>query len=158
MAVPRLDPRLNADRILDYETYRRVRLEFPGRRRKLSGWRQYVPTIRSQYKLSVGAGLAVLVAALGLMAFFSADSARLAYAHQELRASLGALDQSQSEAVGEQVQYEHALYAGDVVSSADVVYPASTKYLVLTNIPQASGKRLVEELYPLSRRIIRLEP
>ena len=59
---------------------------------------------------------------------------------------------------GEQVQYEHALYAGDVLSPAEVVYPASTKYLVLTNIPQASGKRLVEELYPLSRRIIRLEP
>lgn len=158
MAVPRLDPRLNPDRILDYETYRRVRLEFPGRRSAAKGWRQYFPTIRSQYKLGLGFGLIVLTVALGLMAFFSADSARLAYAHQELRSSLGALDQSQAEAVGEQVQYENELYSGGVVSPAEVVYPISTKYLVLTNIPQASGRRLVEDLYPLSRRIIRLEP
>lgn len=158
MAVPRLDPRLNPDRIYDYEAYRRVRLDCPGRQRKMGWLRQLRLPVRSQYKLGLGLGVAAVLVSLGLMAFFSADSARLAYAHQELRASLGALDQSQSEAVGEQVQYENALYAGGVISPAEVVYPSSTKYLVLTNIPQAGGKRLVAELYPLSRRIIRLQP
>jgi hypothetical protein len=92
------------------------------------------------------------------MAFISADTARLAYAKQELNNSMGALAQSQAEASGEKVEIERALYSGEIDTTAQVIYPGSTKYLVLTNIPQASGKRIVEELYPLSRRIIRLEP
>lgn len=159
MAMPRQDPRLNPDRLYDYESYLKVRQEYPARRRgRISTWVRLIPPIRLQYRMGLTLGLVVLVASLAAMAFFSADSARLAYAKQELNNSLGALTQSQSEAAGERVEIENSLFSGAAGSNAKVIYPGSTRYLVLTNIPQASGKRIVEELYPLSRRIIRLEP
>lgn len=157
MAVPCRDPRMNADRIYDYEMYLKAREEFPGRK-KVKSWYLYIPPVRLQYKLGLAAGLFVMVASLGLMAFFSADTARLAYAKQELNTSLGALEQSRAEALGEMVEVENALYAGEIDTSAEVTYPGTKRYLVLTNIPEANGKRIVEELYPLSRRIIRLDP
>ena len=41
---------------------------------------------------------------------------------------------------------------------ANVVYPKDTNFVVLTNIENVGGERLVEELYPLSKRIIQVEP
>lgn len=159
MAMPQQDPRMNPDRLYDYESYLRIRQDYPTRRRnRVRGLAKLLPPIRLQYRMGITAGLVVLVASLAAMAFMSADSARLAYAKQELNDSLGALTQSQSEAQGERVEIENSLFSGTTESSAKVIYPGSTRYLVLTNIPQASGKRIVEELYPLSRRIIRLEP
>jgi len=159
MAMPQQDPRVNSDRLYDYESYLKIRMEYPTRRRgRVNSWFQLVPPIRLQYKMGLTLGVVILIASLAAMAFLSADTARLAYAKQELNNSLGALTQSQEEATGAGVEIENALYSGAVDNSAKVIYPGSTRYLVLTNIPQASGKRIVEELYPLSRRIIRLEP
>jgi hypothetical protein len=159
MAMPQQDPRVYSDRLYDYESYLKIRMEYPTRRRRrVNSWFKLLPPIRLQYKMGLTLGVVVLVASLAAMAFLSADTARLAYAKQELNNSLGALTQSQEEAAGEGVEIENALYSGAVDTTAKVIYPGSTRYLVLTNIPQASGKRIVEELYPLSRRIIRLEP
>lgn len=160
MAMPRLDPRVSSDRLYDYEAYQRLRDKMPARRKRsaVRNWYQYIPPMRVQYRAGLLLGVVVLLSSLALMAFYSADSARLEYSKQELEANLGKLAQSHSEATGEQTEHESALYTGDVISPAEVVYPSRTRYLVLTNIPEATGKRLVTDLYPLSRQIIRLDP
>ena len=160
MAVPRLDPRVSSDRLYDYESYQRLRERFPSRRRKhlANSWWQYIPPIRVQYKIGMVLGTVVLLSSLAMMAFFSADTARLEYSKQELASSLGRLEQSKAEAAGEQTEQESQLYGGGVISPAEIVYPSRTRYMVLTNIPEADGKRLVDDLYPLSKEIIRLEP
>jgi hypothetical protein len=156
MSMVGLDPRLNPDRVFDYMDYRRLRESHPVA--KTLGMYRYIPPLRAQYKLGLGLGVLVLLASWLLTAFVTADAARLDYAQQEISANLGALEQAEAEAWGERVAQENELYAGAVVPAAEVVYPGRTRYLVLTNIPRATGKRLVAELYPLSRRIIRLEP
>ena len=83
---------------------------------------------------------------------------RVLIRQQEFNAALERLEQSKVEAVEDNTTAESSVLAGETVSPQEVVYPGATEYVVLTNIPDASGKKLVEELYPLSRQIIRVEP
>lgn len=165
MAVPQLDPRINTDRIYQYADYAALSGTF--RRRKSRAWYQYIPPFNSisqrairllPYKIALVMGFVVLGLSVGAMAFFSADTAKLKYQEQDLRASLAGLNQSASEAVGANMERESAVLAGGKPSSAEVVYPAQVKFVTLTNIPDPSGKQLVEQLYPLSRKIIKVAP
>jgi hypothetical protein len=100
----------------------------------------------------------LLLASVSALAFFSADNARLEYAEQEYGTVIDRLGQNSQEATGELIQGENSVLAGGVVPRAEVVYPGRIRYVVLTNIPAASGKSLVSQLYPLSRNIIKIEP
>jgi len=167
MAASRLDPRMNADRIYQYNEYQILSAAF--QRRKSRAWYQFIPPLKRftlerrsvrylPYKLAVLAGLFVLVSSLTALAFLDADIARLEYVEQEYQVSLSGLNQSVSETAGDNVSRENAVFTGNGGSVSEVVYPAQTRYVVLTNIPQASGKNLVEELYPLSREMVTVEP
>jgi len=156
MAVQRHDQRLSYDRFYDYESARRLR-EDQGVASPQPGPFHFIPPMRAQYRLGLALAVVVVIASMFLAAYVHADTARLQLSEQEYGERLGALQQSVDEDWGARVEAENALYSGGV-AAAGVIYPTTTRYLVLTNIPQASGKRLVEELYPLSRNIIRLDP
>jgi hypothetical protein len=167
MAVPRLDPRVNSDRIYTYHDYAILHGQFG--RRKHKAWYEFIPIFgkakRSRtairllpYKLGLSAGLGVLVMALAAWSYLSADNARLAYAAQDAKQSISTMDQAVAEAVSSNKQAEAELFAGANGKASEVVYPAQTKFITLTNIPNADGKTLVEQLYPLSSRVIKIDP
>lgn len=167
MAVPRLDPRMNTDRIYTYNDYAVLHGQFG--RRKPKAWYEFIPVFgkakRSRrairllpYKLGLAAGVTVLMGALAALSYLSADNARLAYAAQDAKQSIATMDQAVTEAQSANKQAEAELYAGTSDKASEVVYPANTKFITLTNIPNADGKTLVEQLYPLSSRVIKIEP
>lgn len=169
MAVPRLDPRVNSDRVYQYGDYQVLSAQF--RRRKHYGWLQYIPIVGElvtsppkvairllPYKLGMLMGVTALALGLGALAFFSADTARLEYKQQEYASSLAGIEQSLTDAMNENTQKQSEVFAGNGLAPHDVDYPALTNYLVLTNVPDADGRALVEELYPLSSKLIRIEP
>ncbi len=169
MAVPRLDPRVNADRVYQYGDYQVLSAQF--KRSKRFGWLQYIPVVGElfstqpkiavrllPYKLGLLLGITVLVAGLAALAFFSADTARLEYLQQENATSLAGIEQSLTDAMNENTQKQSEVFSGNGLAPHDVAYPALTNYLVLTNVPEADGRVLVEDLYPLSSKLIRIEP
>lgn len=157
MAMPQRDEKFAADRMYDYQEYAELRSSFGLKPQKKSLWR-YIPPMRAQYRIMLGFGMLLLTAGMAIMAFMSADSARLEYARQEFRANIAGLEQSITESEGKLVEAQKALYSGETVSPAEVIYPQETKYLVLSNVADTKGKRLVKDLYPLSKRLIELEP
>lgn len=168
MSVPRLDPRTNVDRIYQYGEYQVLSATF--KRRRPRGLYKFLPPLWASriqrrsavrmlpFKMTLVCGMLAALAGLGAMAFFTADSVRLAYAKQELETSISGVNQSLAEAVATNASQQNAVLRGEKVSPTEIVYPSQTKYLVLTNIPEVSGKTLVQQLYPLSRRIIRVQP
>jgi hypothetical protein len=168
MSVPRIDPRVNADRIYQYGEYQVLSATF--KRRKASGWARFLgskPQAKAPrspqlklipFRLTMVCGLLMLTAGLVAQAYFTADSVRLAYAKQELQAANAGLDQSIAEAISDNAGAQNAVLRGQKVTASEVTYPAQTQYLVLTNIPDASRARLVNQLYPLSKRIISVQP
>jgi hypothetical protein len=164
MAVPRLDPRVNADRIYTYNDY--VVLSGQFRRRRSRTWLDLVPFLGGRahavrlvrYRVALVLGGLVLTAALSSWAFLAADNARLAYAAQERQASMAGVDQSIAEAISNNKASEAELFAKNKAHSAEVVYPLQMKFITLTNIPEAEGKTLVEQLYPLSSEVIKVAP
>lgn len=168
MAVPRLDPRVNKDRIYEYGDYKVLSAQFR-RRSQQTFWQRLIGrnaepgkprrVVRIwNYGSLLTLGLLVMLAGAGMAAFMESDSLRLSYAKQDLKVSLSGMDQSLSEAVGQNLESESRVLAEKSAAPQDVVYPAQTKYVVLTNIPDVAGKNLVDNLYPLSRRLIRIEP
>lgn len=167
MAVPRLDPRMNADRIYTYKDYELLAGQFG--RRKARAWYEFIPVFGKAnrarrairllpYKVGVVTGLAVMVTALAAWSVLSADNARLAYALQDTQSAISSMDQSVAEAVSANKQSEAELFATSSNKASAVVYPAQTRFITLTNIPSADGKTLVEQLYPLSSRVIKIDP
>lgn len=168
MSVPKLDPRYNRDRIYQYAEYKVLAATF-GRKKPRAWYEILSPFNRGKtkarfairllpYKLAFATGILLLFGSLAVMAALQADTARLDYTGQEYSANLASLDQSIQEAVGAIIEAEGEVFSGGIVPPSEIVYPAVTKYLVLTNIPSASGKTLVRELYPLSKKLISLEP
>lgn len=167
MAVPRLDPRMNADRVYTYQDYAVLAGQFG--RRKPKAWYEFIPifgkSLRGRravrllpYKLGMAAGLAVMVVALAAWSYLSADNARLAYEMQDAQAAISSMDQAVAETVSANKGHEAELFATSSANATEVVYPAQTRFITLTNIPSADGKTLVEQLYPLSSRVIKIEP
>jgi hypothetical protein len=167
MAVQRLDPRHNVDRVYQYHDYQVLSARFA--RRKRSSWSMlpWLPAGLSAprvairllpFKIALTSGVLVLSCSFAAMAYLEADTTRLRYEEQNYAAAIDRLEQSKVEAVESNLSAESNVLAGGIVSPQEVVYPGATEYVVLTNIPDATGKRLVEELYPLSKKMIRVEP
>jgi hypothetical protein len=169
MAVPRLDPRANADRIYQYEDYAVLSAQF--RKRKTNAWYKFIPILGKigegkprqairllPFKLGLATGLLVAVAAVAALAFIGADTARLEYEQQDYNTSLAGLEQTLTEALSDNTSRQSEIFAGNGTLPSEVAYPVHTKYLVLTNVPEADGKTLVEQLYPLSSKVITIDP
>jgi hypothetical protein len=169
MAVPRLDPRVNTDRVYQYGDYQVLSAQF--RRSKRYGWFKFIPILGDlagkhpkvairllPYKIALLTGIVVMLGSLAALAFFSADTARLEYQKQEYSGSLAGIEQSLTEAMNDNTQRQSEVLSGNGLAPKDVGYPALTKYMVLTNVPEADGRTLVEELYPLSSKIIKIDP
>jgi hypothetical protein len=164
-----LDPRqLGADRIYQYGEYQALAARY--RRRKTQAWYQDFFSLLTgkrhrtsravrllPFKLALGIGALTLIGSLCSFSLLSADSMRLAYAKQDMQNGLAGLDQAVSEAT-EQNAAGQTQVLTDKTGENKVVYPADTNFVVLTNIDNVGGERLVEELYPLSKRIIQVEP
>jgi hypothetical protein len=168
MAVPRLDPRVSKDRIYEYGEYKVLSAQFRRRGQstlweRLSGRHAVADKPRRAVRLwNYGAllalGVVVMLGAAGVAAFLESDTVRLSYTQQDLQTSLAGMDQSLNEAAGQNLASESRVLAEKSAVPQDVVYPAQTKYVVLTNIPDVAGRNLVENLYPLSRELIRIQP
>jgi hypothetical protein len=167
MSALRIDPRVNVDRVYQYGEYQQLLsrhrrqkhmswLEKVARAIGLKGRRRVVRLL--PYKLAFGAGLGTMLLSLGAYAGLSADTARLQYERQDISANLASLGQAKVEAVESNTGAEMKVLQNAGAKQADVAYPARTEYVVVTNIPQAAGKRLVEDLYPLSKRLITVQP
>jgi len=166
MSVPRLDPRMNQDRVYQYGEYVVLSAQFKHRRhlslidrlarRRILRRRLAAPIRLLGFKVGIISGLFVLLASVSALGFYSADTARLAYAKQESSAALAGLDQAMTEAVQDNMQREAAVLAGGKVSAAEAVRPARVKFVTLTNIPDPTGVDLIEQLYPLSREVIEI--
>jgi hypothetical protein len=163
-----LDPRSHsADRIFQYGEYQQLAARY--RRRKNYAWYQdFFSLFGSRgrtrravrllpFKLALGIGAMTLIASLCSFSLLSADSLRLAYAKQDMQNGLAGLDQAVSEATEQNAAGQTEVLTGEG-TQANVVYPKDTNFVVLTNIENVGGERLVEELYPLSKRIIQVEP
>ena len=165
--VKRFDPRSNMDRIYQYSEYRNLSQVFRQRREK-TWWGSTAPAGRHKrirkairlwsYKMALAGGVMLLSVGIATFALSESDKARLGYIQNDIRSGIAGLEQSISEAQGQNAAWESQVYAGDLNSKSDVVYPAAAPYVIQTNIPQAAGRTLVEQLYPLSRRIITVEP
>lgn len=166
MSALRLDPRSNADRLYQYNEYQVIAARFARRRpapwyRRLLGKsfdehrerRAPRPIRLLSYKIGLGSGLLVIMASMSMYAWLNAENSRLAYEQQEAQRSLASLEQAHSEASESNLAAQSEVLSG-VNPDSGVVYPEVTDYVVVTNIPAASGKTLVEELFPLSRRVI----
>jgi len=163
-----LDPRHNsADRIFQYGEYQQLAARY--RRRKSYAWYQDFFSIFSSrrrtrravrllpFKLALGVGALTLIASVCSFSLLSADSLRLAYAKQDMQNGLAGLDQAVNEATEDNAAGQTQVLTGQD-KQASVVYPKDTNFVVLTNIENVGGERLVEQLYPLSKRIIQVEP
>lgn len=169
MSALRLDPRSNADRLYQYQEYQVIAARF-ARRRPAPWWKRMMGKSMDErrerrapkairllsYKIGLGTGLMVILSSLGLYAWFSAENSRLAYEQQEIQRGLSGIEQARSEAVESNLAGQSEVL-NKLSPSAGVVYPDVTKYVVVTNIPTADGKKLVEDLYPLSKHVIRNE-
>ena len=168
MAVPRLDPRVSKDRIYEYGEYKVLSAQFRRRSQtsfweRLTGRRATADKPRRAVRLwnygaLFGLGIVVMLGSAAVATFLESDTLRLSYQQQDLKVSLAGMDQSLNEAVGQNLATESKVLAEKSAAPQDVVYPAQTKYVVLTNIPDVAGKNLVEDLYPLSRKLIRIQP
>jgi hypothetical protein len=162
-----LDPRFSADRVFQYGDYQALAARYRRRRknawyqdffRALSGRRSRQVVRLLPYKLALGVGALTLVASLCSFAVLSADGLRLAYAKQDAENGIAGLEQAVSEAIEENAAGQTQVMTGATGNPESVVYPAETDFVVLTNIKHVSGEKLVEELYPLSQRVIQVEP
>ncbi|MCB1218400.1 hypothetical protein KDL44_13500 [bacterium] len=164
MAVPKLDPRFTTDRVYGYGEYRILSAAFGERRHNgFRAWQRRLAKGRAVrlmgFKLLVATGVLAAVIGLAAMAAFDSDTMKLSYEDQQLSQGLGTkIEQQMEEARQDLIQSENELLAGDNKPAALVNYEPATEYIVLTNISQASGKMLVEELYPLSREMIKIAP
>lgn len=167
MGVPKLDDRMNVDRIYPYGEYRRLQEKYGVRRAPRGALRPLVnfPRVRRHprnamrllpFKLITSIALTVMVGGIIALSFFRADMVRLAYAGQDLGATR--LEQSIYEAEGSVKAAETDVVSGVSPAAAAVVYPQRVTCIVRTNIPEVNGKTLVEQLYPLSSEIITVEP
>jgi hypothetical protein len=164
MAVPRIDPRVTKDRIYEYGEYKVLQAQFGRRAAPRSRGGIWIGTDTAprrrralSFGLLVGLGLAVMAACAVFAAWLEADSLRLSYKQQDLKMAIAAADQTLAEAVSANLATENKVLA-DSGAARGVAYPAQTKYVVLTNIPAVSGGKLVDDLYPLSRKLIRIDP
>ncbi len=164
MAVPKLDPRFTQDRVFGYGEYRVLSAAFGERRPSgLKAWQRRLSKARAVrllgFKLAVAVGVIAAVIGLAAMAALDSETMKLSYEEQQLSQGLGVKIEQQMEEVQQGlIQSENELLAGDNKPTALVNYEPATEYIVLTNISEASGKMLVEELYPLSRDMIRIDP
>jgi hypothetical protein len=171
LSALRLDPRTNGDRLYQYNEYQVIAARF-ARRRPAAWWRRFLlgqkfderrdgrmpKAIRLlPYKIALSSAVLVLASSLGLYAWLSAETAQLSYDTQELRREMQGLEQARSSAIEDNLAEQSAVMNG-ATPGTGVVYPAKTDYVVVTNVPEANGKRLVEELYPLSKELVRLDP
>lgn len=167
MGVPKLDDRMSVDRIYPYGEYRKLQDKYGRRRAPRGAMRPLVnfPRVRRQganrirllpFKLITSVALTLMVAGIIALSFFRADMVRLAYAEQDLGAAR--VDQSIYEAQGNVAAAETKIVSGGSAAASAVVYPNRVKCIVRTNIPDVDGKTLVEQLYPLSSEIIKIEP
>jgi len=163
-----LDPRSNsADRIFQYGEYQQLAARY--RRRKTQAWYQdffsmFSPRRRTRravrllpFKLALGVGAFTLIASLCSFSLLSADSLRLAYARQDMQNGLAGIDQAVNEATEENAAGQTQVLTGQDAQDK-VVYPKDTNFVVLTNIENVGGERLVGQLYPPSKRIIQVAP
>ncbi|MCB1186259.1 hypothetical protein KDL29_03750 [bacterium] len=164
MAVPKLDPRFTTDRVYGYGEYKILSAAFGERRPNgLKAWQRRLAKGKAVrlfgFKLAIILGIVAAVIGLAAMAAFDSETMQLSYEDQQLSQTLGTrIEQQMEEAQQGLIQSENELLAGDNKPAALVNYEPATEYIVLTNISQASGKMLVEELYPLSKEMIKIEP
>jgi hypothetical protein len=166
MAVPRLDPRVSKDRIYEYADYKMLSTQFRKRAadRAQQRWSLPHPSLQARrrpmrltYGVLIGFAAAVILACIAFAVYLESDSLRLAYKEQDLKVTLASLDQAVAEAHSQNLGRESRVLAEGAVPQG-VVYPARTKYIVLTNIPAVQSGSLVADIYPLSRKLIKIQP
>lgn len=164
MAVPKMDPRFTQDRVYGYGEYRILSAAFGERRpRGFKAWQRRINKGRAVrlfgFKLAVAVGITAAVIGLAAMAALDSETMQLSYEDQQLSQGLGVkIEQQMEEAQQNLIVSENSLLAGEEKPAALVNYEPATEYIVLTNISEASGKMLVEDLYPLSREVITIQP
>lgn len=173
MAVPKLDPRVSKDRIYEYGEYKVLSAQF-GRRRDLhgkalvhgGGWIGTDTQARLKQRRGVSFGLLMVIGVLLLLASFAyavwlqSDTLRLGYAREKLKSAIASKDQELAEVLSAKLASESRVLAAANAANAPggMARPTQMKHVVLTNIPAVSGNGLVEELYPLSRGRLRVDP
>jgi hypothetical protein len=164
MAVPKLDPRFTTDRVYGYGEYKVLKAAFGDRRRRgFRAMQQQVLKGRAVrmvgFKLATALGIILAVTSLAAMAALDSDTMKLSYEDQQLQQGMGVkIEQQMEDAQQNLISSENELLAGENKPAALVNYEPATEYIVLTNISEAAGKTLVEDLYPLSRKVLRVEP
>jgi hypothetical protein len=169
MAVPRIDPRVTKDRIYEYGEYKVLSAQFgrkvgSSRRARGETWigTDTQSRLRARRGLSfallVGICVVLLVASFIYAVWLQTDILRLSYAREDLNSAIAGMDQTLAEALSATLASQVLATSSGKTGAAAVAFPEQTKYVVLTNIPAMSGGKLVEDLYPLSRGLLRIEP
>src|SRR4030042_5761956 len=158
---------VQGDRIYEYNEFNELRARYGGapklrapifnfrRRRRL------VPfTIRIRYEAALVAGVVMLLGAALTYGVLANSVVNKDYRLLETNRSLHNLSLALgTETLVNKQAKDKLIYDENVAKSFGLVPPAHAKYIVRTNIhPSRASARTVDELYPLSDKIIEIQP
>lgn len=157
---------LKADRIYSYEEFHELRQKVGGSKSRkglisFKRRRQLVPfALRITYRSAMVTGAALLFLALGAYGILTTSVVNQSYKLVNVEKSLNNLSLALA---GEEMANNEArgklVYSPENASALGLVPATKAQYIVRTNIPAKRGDaRTVDELYPLSKTIIQIEP
>jgi len=158
---------LRNDRIYDYDEFNSLRARYGGApklRPSIFGFRprrRLVPfTLRVRYETALAAGIVLLLASVVSYGLLATSVVNKDYRLLETNRNLHNLSLALgTEALENKNARDQLVYNGKVAKSLGLVPPLHAKYVVRTNIrPGCAGAKTVDELYPLSDRIIQIQP
>jgi hypothetical protein len=157
---------LRGDRIYDYDEFNELQSRYGGKPR-LQGIIPFLPkkrlgplVLRMRYEVALAAGVLLLLGAVltyGVLATAVVNTDyRLAQTDRGLHNLSLALD---GQVLANRQTKDKLLYSEKEAKALGLVPPIHAMYIVRTNIrPTTAGARTVDELYPLSDRIIEVKP
>ncbi len=157
---------LKADRIYTYEEFNELRQKVGGQkpRRGVISFkrrRQLVPfAVRITYRSAMVTGVVLLFLALGAYGILTTSVVNKSYKLTNVEKSLNNLSLAlASEEMANKEAEGKLVYSSERASSLGLVPATKAQYIVRTNIPaKRRDARTVDELYPLSKTLIHIEP
>lgn len=157
---------LRSDRIYDYDEFREVQARYGGRAVRSSRLLDF--EIRKQrrfefvlnYHKMLRIGIALLVLTVAAYGLLSTGILRKNFALEQKRKSLHNLSLNlEQQALANTKQREQLIHNQAAAAALGLTPLVKPTYIVRTNIPPRKPEaRTVDELYPLSHRLLTIEP
>lgn len=166
MASQPAEDYLRSDRIYDYDEFQEIQSRYGGRAPRASRLLNFVARRRPRFEFVVSypnllrLGIALLVLTVAAYGLLSTGVFKKRYALMETRRTLANLEVTMGHQVQTNGQQRQQLtHKQQMAAALGLTAVTSPTYIVRTNILQREpAPRTVEELYPLSDRLLTIEP